>query len=522
MKSNFPIVVIGGGPAGSTVATLLAKRGYSVQLFEAETFPRDHIGESLLPATLELLEISGALKDVQAEGFVDKPGATMRWGASDGLWSWYFKETNKRFPTSYQVSRPRFDEILLNHARNSGVVVHENTRVDSVIFDNSRAVGAVADGHQIEAEFVVDASGQKTLIANQLKIKQWDEFFQNIAAYAYFEGGTHLEGEDSGNILVESVNSGWFWKIPLKNGVSSVGLVGDRDASVESIRGIGATTWFEQQCANSNYVSKMLKGAKRISEVSVTRDWSYFASKFAGSNHCLIGDAACFIDPLFSTGVHLAVYGGYLGAAYVATSFETPALADRAAGSFDRMYRHQYDHFHALAKLFYSGNRLVDSYFWQARQITGEEWLDSRPAFVRAVSGQSAQGYERSVLGRVELPEGFSRNVADIESERRKLDETSTNHSLMNMHLNLAESVEVTRDVVLNEGLFVEGWKIDGRGITDLPISEFVAVVLDQCKMSQTGEQIAQRMKRSGADGSVDALIERTLSILLRDGVLTT
>ena len=235
----------------------------------------------------------------------------------------------------------------------------------------------------------------------------------------------------------------------------------------------------------------------------------------------MIGDAACFIDPLLSTGVHLAVYGGYLGAAYVATCLENPDLLRRAANSFDRLYRHQYSHFHALARLFCSGNRLVDSYFWDARQITGEDWLDSRSAFVRAVSGQSALGYERSVLNRVELPGGFTSDISSLDSERAKFAERVSRDSILDMQFVLSDSVTVSRDVVLGEGSFVQGWKIDGRGIVDLPISDFVAVVLDQCKSRMSGREIAKKLAQSSGNPAVEELVERTLSILLKDGVLT-
>ena len=179
------IIVIGGGPAGSAAATMLARKGWQVTLLERERFPRDHVGESLLPASIPILEELGALSAVEDAGFLKKYGATMVWGTGDTPWSWHFKETSQRYPHSYQVWRPQFDQILLDNAKAQGVTVLEGHQVTEVIFDGDEAIGvefAKREGGNGEAQcqFVVDASGQSTLLARHLNSKQWDPFFQNL------------------------------------------------------------------------------------------------------------------------------------------------------------------------------------------------------------------------------------------------------------------------------------------------------------------------------------------------------
>ena len=178
-------------------------------LYERETFPRAHVGESLLPATLAVLDDIGVLPAIEAEGFVRKAGATMSWGRDDAPWSWYFAETNRRYPHSYQVWRPRFDQILLEHSARCGVRVHQGVAVQSVHEDGVR----LADGEHVDAALVVDATGQNALIASARGMKEWDAFFRNLAVYGYYAGGAHLDPPDDGNIFIEAYEHGWLWKI---------------------------------------------------------------------------------------------------------------------------------------------------------------------------------------------------------------------------------------------------------------------------------------------------------------------
>lgn len=244
------VIVIGGGPAGSAAATMLARKGWQVTVLERERFPRDHVGESLLPASIPVLEELGALPAVESAGFLPKYGATMVWGSGDKPWSWYFKETSQRYPHSYQVWRPQFDKILLDNAQAQGVTVLEGHQVTEVIFDGGEAVGVTftnSDGIAGDAQcrFVVDASGQSTLLARHLEWTHWDPFFQNLAVYAYFTGAQPLPEPDQNNIFIESYRHGWLWSIPLHTGRTSVGAVVDSKAGQDGIQRYGAKAFFE-------------------------------------------------------------------------------------------------------------------------------------------------------------------------------------------------------------------------------------------------------------------------------------
>ena len=466
-----------------------------------------------MPATLAVLDDIGVLPAVEAAGFVKKWGATMSWGRDAEPWSWYFKETNRRFPHAYQVWRPKFDQILLDHAADCGCAVHCGQAVTAV-----EAGGVtLAGGARAEAAMVVDASGQRALVATSRGLRGWDSAFRNLAVYGYFDGGRHLDPPDDGNIFIEATKHGWLWKIPLAGGVSSVGAVVDRDYGAAQIRDVGLERFFSAQITSGTRTHDLLDGAVQRGGLNAVRDWSYCAKSMVGEDFVLVGDAACFIDPLFSTGVHLAVSGAHLAAAYVTTALSAPHLRAAAGAAYERLYTNQYAHFRELAKLFYASNRTADSYFWEARRIAGSPGDAPRAAFVRAVSGQNAAGYERSVLSHGVLPESFQRALdaeTDARHSRRMRPSATT-------RVRRASAVTVRRDMVLGDGRFEPGYVIDGPDRDELPVSALVASLAHYAD-GDTLRAISERIA-SANDADPVPVAEAVLAaaeLLIADGLL--
>jgi flavin-dependent dehydrogenase len=484
------VLVIGGGPGGSTVATMLARKGFQVVLLEREHFPRHHIGESLLPASIPVLEELGVLPAVQEARFLPKWGATMVWGKEKTPWSWYFRETNQKYPHAYQVWRPDFDRLLLENSRACGVDVRQDHTVREVLFADGRATGVRCavdgtGGYVAHASFVVDASGQSALLGRQLRLRRWDSLFQNLAVYGYFTGAQRLPAPDETNILVESYPHGWFWDIPLHTGRMSVGAVVDSHTGQEAMRLSTPQRFLTEQIAQAPYTQRMLRDASLVSGPFVIKDWSYVSDEVVGDGYILVGDAACFVDPLFSSGVHLALMAGVLAAAYVTTALKDPGMREAAGRVYKDLYYKEYGHFHDMAALFYASNRTIDSYFWEARRLLGNDDLSPRQAFIHAVAGQPPRGYERVVLEHGEAPPEFVQRVHLVESERAarraRLSAAMTHADIRQTALyravpQLATGVRVERKPVLAEGEFVWGHVLTTAGYPEgTPCSRLVA-----------------------------------------------
>jgi flavin-dependent dehydrogenase len=470
MDVDADVIVIGGGPAGSTAATMLAQR----ERAPLRTWPfPGYIGESFC-ASIPILESSARCR--HPGGFHSKWGATMVWGVqSRGM---VLRETNK--PTSVPVWRPQFDQILLENSRRSGVDVREGHRVREVLFDGETAVGVgVGDGARewpVRSRFVVDASGQEGVLGRARGLRKPDDQFRNLAIFAYFTDADRLPEPDETNIFIESYSEGWSWVIPLHTGSTSVGFVMDSKVAQKAVRSDGLEATYVRQIGLAPHTGRMLRGAVRVAGPTIIRDWSYVSEDIAGDGYVIAGDAACFIDPLFSTGVHLALSAGVLAAAYVTSSLKDPAMRESAARVYANLYYNQYNLFRELARLFYAGNRSTDSYFWEARRIIGAgESASPREAFVRAAAGQPPQGYERIVLEHGHPPGEFVEGVRRIEDERaergRRMEaipaaERATR--LLGAVPVLAEGIRVEQQPVLGEGEFVWGNVITahGRSIT--------------------------------------------------------
>ena len=533
---NADVIVVGGGPAGSAAATMLARKGWQVTVLEREQFPRDHVGESLLPASIPVLEELGALPAVESAGFLPKYGATMVWGSGDAPWSWYFKETSQRYAHSYQVWRPQFDQILLDNAKAQGVTVLEGHHVTEVIFDGGEAVGVEftntdGDTGEGQARFIVDASGQSTLLARHLESKEWDPFFQNLAVYAYFTGAKPLPEPDQNNIFIESYRYGWLWTIPLHTGRSSVGVVVDSKTGQEGIQQNGAKAFLQAQLAQSSHTRAMLENAKMDSDPAVVMDWSYTAGKMYGPGYILAGDAACFVDPLFSSGVHLALMSGVLAAAYVTTALNDPSMAEEAGEVYQELYLKEYNQFREMARLFYSSNLSAESYFWEARRITNSDEYSPRHSFIQAVAGQPPRGYERVVLDRGQAPEEFIESVRTVETERlartqwlAALAADPQRNQILNAVPRLAEGVQVQRKPVLAEGEFVPGQVLNTVSQPEgTPCSPLVAAVIGEIDGQKSVADIVDGMGQhldQAAHAQLEEAVSRTIEILYVDGTV--
>ncbi|MGQ0772989.1 MAG: tryptophan 7-halogenase [Pseudonocardiales bacterium] len=395
----FDVIVIGGGPGGSTASTLTAQQGHRVLLLEKETFPRYQIGESLLPSTVHgIARLLGVGDRLRAAGFMVKNGGTFRWGTNPAPWTFSFAVSPRLAgPTSfaYQVERMKFDQILLDNAREQGVEVRESCSVVGVVEDDERVRGVrYVDGsggeHTAVATYVVDASGNRSRTYRHVGgQRHYSEFFRNLALFGYFEGGKRLPAPNSGNILSAAFDDGWFWYIPLTPELTSVGAVVHRD-SAEKVQGdpelalyrlIDSCPLIKEYLANAHRVTSGPYG-----ELRVRKDYSYCNSRFWRPGMALVGDAACFVDPVFSSGVHLATYSGLLAARSINSCLAGMVGEQAAFTEFERRYRREYAVFYEFLAAFYGMQVSEHSYFWEAKKITNCP-LSEFEAFVELVGG---------------------------------------------------------------------------------------------------------------------------------------
>ncbi|HEX6464984.1 MAG TPA: NAD(P)/FAD-dependent oxidoreductase [Vicinamibacterales bacterium] len=314
--SHPDVVVIGGGPAGSTVSALLAQHGVRVELFERERFPRFHIGESLIPETYWVLKRLKMLDKLRNSHFVKKYSVQFVNSVGRESAPFYFWD-NKPHECSqtWQVVRSEFDQMLLDNAREHGVTAHEGTRVMDVVFESGRAVGVKLKDREVRAHVVVDASGQNGIIANRLRLRIWDPILNKGAIWSYFEDAYRDTGRDEGATMVLQTpdRQGWFWYIPQHDNIVSVGVVAPFDDLFKN-RGKDFEKTFGEEVARTPAVGRRIEGATRATGFFATKDYSYRTTKTSGDGWVLVGDAWGFLDPLYSSGVLLALKSGELAA----------------------------------------------------------------------------------------------------------------------------------------------------------------------------------------------------------------
>lgn len=338
------VVVIGGGPAGAATAALLARKGRDVALFEKDHHPRFHIGESLLPQSLPLLRQLGVLEQVHENIGMLKPGAEF---CSDTHpnehQTYYFREAwDKDWPYAYEVRRSEFDKALFDRAEKDGARTFEGARVGGIEFRHGQP-------HRVHVDFedgssqvwatrqVVDASGRDTLLATRHGLKRKNRKHNSAAIYGHFRNVPRHAGEDEGNISVYWFEHGWFWLIPLRDGTMSVGAVCWPEYL--KTRDCPPAEFLQRTLALSPSLSGRMKLAELEGEVHATGNFTYFSSAAAGEGYLLVGDAYAFLDPVFSSGVHLALTGAFKAAEVVDEVLDHPGKAKRLAREYERYLR---------------------------------------------------------------------------------------------------------------------------------------------------------------------------------------
>jgi flavin-dependent dehydrogenase len=359
--SEYDVIVIGGGPAGSTVSTVLADRGARVGLFERERFPRFHIGESLIPETYWVLKRIGMLEKMQRSHFVKKYSVQFV-NANGKLSAPFYFWDNKPHECSqtWQVVRSEFDAMLLQNAREHGVDAHEGVHVLEVLFEDERAVGVrIKDGsggrRDVRAKVVVDASGQAALLQNRLKLRLWDPVLNKGAIWTYWQGAYRDTGRDEGATMVLQTpdRQGWFWYIPLHDDRVSVGVVAPFDYLFKN-RANHEQTYLEE-VDRCQAVHDRVKTATRITGYFCTRDYSYRSTRSAGDGWVLVGDAFGFLDPLYSSGVLLALKSGELAGDAIADGLERGDTSGAQLGHWGDAFNLGIDRMRRLVCEYYDG-----------------------------------------------------------------------------------------------------------------------------------------------------------------------
>ncbi|MBI1930109.1 tryptophan 7-halogenase [Candidatus Poribacteria bacterium] len=375
---HYDVIVIGGGPAGSTVATLVAEKGHRVLLLERDGEPRFKIGESLIPASYWIFKRLGVLEKLKASHFPQKYSVQFYSQSGKASAPFYFFENDPHESSvTWQVLRSEFDQMLLENAAEKGVEVRRGVSVHDALFEGDKAVGVRAksplsplekggrgdlDGSIVDlpAKIVVDSTGQSAFISRKLKINTMEPSLKKASVYTHFEGGARDKGIDAGATLIlhtENKDS-WFWYIPLPYNRVSVGVVGSIDYLLQNRRssegGLDHQAIFKEELEKCPAVKWRIENAKQLFPVKVTKDFSYRATQIAGDGWVLVGDAFGFLDPIYSTGVFLALKSGEMAADVINEAFEKDDFSGEQLERFGPKFVEGMEAFRKLVYAFYT------------------------------------------------------------------------------------------------------------------------------------------------------------------------
>ncbi len=363
-SANPQVIVIGGGPSGTTAATLIAQRGYKVRLLEREHFPRFHIGESLIPQTYWVMKRLNMLNKMKSSEFVKKYSVQFV-GSSGRLSEPFYFLDHKPHESSqtWQVRRSDFDQRMLENAIEHGVDVQQGVRVLEVLFEGERAVGVrvqdEAGGEErIErADVIVDASGQSSLIMGKLGLREWDPDLKKAAVWTYWEGAQRDTGRDEGATVVLQIQGkkGWFWYIPLHDNIVSVGAVADHTYLFKNRENKDFEAIYHEEVEKCPAVKQRISIGKRVAPYRAAKEYSYRSRRAAGDGWVMVGDAFGFLDPLYSSGVLLALKSGELAADAVCEGLANGDTSAAQLGKWEADYVRGMERMRSLVCAYYAG-----------------------------------------------------------------------------------------------------------------------------------------------------------------------
>jgi flavin-dependent dehydrogenase len=374
------VIIIGGGPGGSTLATLLAMEGVDVAVFERETYPRFHIGESLLPATMPIFKKTGFYETLNSGKYINKYGAAfVDYRSMDEVYFGFQDGFNPDIPSAFEVERSEFDKDILEHAIKKGATVYQPERVKGVEFHADHAVVTATNG-QFQARLVIDATGRDAMLGKQSKTRSVNKDLNNVAVFAHYSGVRRGKAEREGDITIGLMpERAWSWVIPFKGEKTSFGVVCNSEVFKG---GADLNQYLEDQIAASPYIKEMMKDSERISEITVISNYSHKSETYAGERWMMIGDAAVFLDPIFSSGVHVSCTSATLAAPIVLKCLRENKtfLQDNMAADYKKELDKGVKRFHNLISLFYHDNFVQG----MKKTLTLE---NTRKAFTSAVAG---------------------------------------------------------------------------------------------------------------------------------------
>jgi len=353
----YDVAIIGGGPAGSTAAALLGRAGRRVVVFERDKFPRFHIGESLLPFSMKAFTRLGLHEKFKAAGFMEKFGGEMYGACGDEGVKFYFEDGfRSQTDRSYQVTRAEFDKVLLDHAAENGAEVREETGVEKVDFSPNEVRlhvrGKTSGPAEVRAKYLIDASGRNSIVSAMFKLKKTYQHLQKVSIFAHYDGLVREQGRDGTLTRMVRAIDRWFWVIPLTENRTSIGVV--LDAATYKNAKLSPEEFFEQAIAEQPLLTRRMAAAERVTPVSVEADFSYRTSRIAGDRWMLAGDSAGFIDPVFSSGVFLAVLAGEQAADALHAVLDDPSKRRRLFARYDRSLNKAMDVYLRFVNAWYS------------------------------------------------------------------------------------------------------------------------------------------------------------------------